>query len=95
MKARNRSLRVSKVISPSASLYLRLQLGDLALQPLGTPYRLGGQAHLVGGERLGQIIHRAVAHGLDRTLNGGIGGDHDDAHPRGSPSEDLRQRGEP
>ena len=79
---------------PFGRLHLRLQLGDLAVQPLGTQHPLGCQAHLVGGERLGQIIHRAVAHGLDCTLNGGIGGDDDDAYPR-LPSEDLRQRGEP
>jgi len=51
-------------------------------------------SHLLGRERLRQVIDRSELHGLHRGLERGEGGDDDRADPR-LPAEDLGARGEP
>jgi hypothetical protein len=58
-----------------------LELGELAAQNVGRHYSSRGVAYLLGREGFGQIIDRTEPHGLDRSLEGSKGRDHDDADP--------------
>ena len=64
------------------------------MQDVGGHDPPGGVAHLLGGERLGQVIDGAELHRLDGRLEGGERGDDDDADAR-LPAQDFRQHVQP
>ncbi len=70
------------------------ELRDLALERRRRDHPPRGVAHLLGRERLGQVVDRAQLHRLHRALEGGERGDDDHRRPRLA-AEDLRQHGQP
>src|SRR5581483_9639298 len=60
-------------------LELLFQLGDALLQAPRFDHAVDGVADLLGGEGLRQVVDGAESHRLDGGLEGGEGGDDDDA----------------
>ena len=70
---------------------LLFEPGKLVFQRTDAIETLQDGTHLRGRERLGQVIERPFAHGVDGVFDAGIGRDDDDSQPRKPRGEGFEQ----